>query len=141
MFPLSPVTKTEQGVVEHTHPSGAVEATQGVERVKPVAEQPIETDELRDALRQERERENSETEEKTSSEAEKGLRSRMEVLENAAQSYGHKLSFELDVDTGDMIVQVKDAEGEVIRQIPPKEFIQLFSRLDELRGALFDRFA
>ena len=144
MLPIGPVTKTAEqgGVVERTNSSGAVEETESVREIKPVGTQPIETDELMDTLRKESEKDLADSDEAPSNqEDEEGLRTRMEALEDAAQSYGHKLSFELRMDTGNMIVQVKDSEGEVIRQIPPEEFVKLSNRLEEMRGSLFDKFA
>jgi flagellar protein FlaG len=49
------------------------------------------------------------------------------------------LNFELEEDTGQMIVSVKNREtGDVIRQIPPETLVELRKRLEDLRGVLYD---
>jgi flagellar protein FlaG len=55
------------------------------------------------------------------------------------QTVQRTLQFTLNEDTGRMVIQVKDGKtGEVIRQIPPEEMLQLSNRLDELKGLLFE---
>ncbi len=49
------------------------------------------------------------------------------------------LSFSVNRETGDMIIRVIDsATDEVIRQIPPEEFIRIATRLAKMVGLLFD---
>lgn len=51
-----------------------------------------------------------------------------------------QLHFQLDDRTGEPVVQVLDpASGDVIRQIPPEELLEIRGKLEELRGILFDR--
>lgn len=54
------------------------------------------------------------------------------------QSARRTLQFSLHGDTGRMVAQIKDEKtGEVIRQIPAEEVLELAKRLDELSGLLF----
>lgn len=49
------------------------------------------------------------------------------------------ISFTVDKDTGDTIIQILDREtNEVIRQIPPNEMLRLAARLSEIIGLLID---
>jgi len=49
------------------------------------------------------------------------------------------ISFTVDKDTGDTIIQILDREtNEVIRQIPPNEMLRLAARLSEIVGLLID---
>lgn len=51
-----------------------------------------------------------------------------------------QLQFQVDDRTGEYVVKVTDSEsGEVIRQIPPEELVELRGKLEELRGILFDK--
>lgn len=54
---------------------------------------------------------------------------------------GRALSFEVDEDRKDMIVKVKDSDGEIIRQIPSDEIMDLRRRLDDLVGVFLDDMA
>lgn len=50
-----------------------------------------------------------------------------------------QLSFQINEETGDQIVQVvNQSTGEVIRQIPPEDLVELREKLAELRGVLFN---
>jgi len=58
-----------------------------------------------------------------------------QVIESAS---GRQLSFGVD-DTGKtLLVKVMTSKGEVIRQIPSKEVLELQQRIHALVGALFD---
>ena len=60
-------------------------------------------------------------------------------IQERLDSMGTKLGIELNKDPDAIVVQVKDKEsGEVIRQFPPKELLQLQKKLKELTGLLFD---
>lgn len=49
------------------------------------------------------------------------------------------VKFQIDSESGDVIVQVVDRNTEeVVRQIPPEEIVALKERLAEMRGLLFD---
>ncbi|MBP8646188.1 MAG: flagellar protein FlaG [Syntrophobacteraceae bacterium] len=50
-----------------------------------------------------------------------------------------QLSFDLSEETGDMVVRVIDRNtGEVIRQIPPENLMEIRERLKELQGVLLN---
>lgn len=59
-----------------------------------------------------------------------------QVVEAAS---GKQLSFTVDDSGKDLVVQVSDAKGIVIRQIPSKEVLELRQRIDELVGAFIDK--
>ena len=54
---------------------------------------------------------------------------------------GRALSFEVDEEEKDLIVTVKADDGEVIRQIPSKEIVELRKRLEDLVGVFMDESA
>ncbi|SHF64908.1 flagellar protein FlaG [Desulfacinum infernum DSM 9756] len=60
-------------------------------------------------------------------------------VQNYLQDLNIKLSFRLHEETGDMVVSVVNKEtGEVIRQIPPEELLELREKLEELTGVLLN---
>jgi len=65
-------------------------------------------------------------------EAVENIQSRLEVV-------GTKLGFSIHGETEDLVVKITNREsGELIRQIPSEEVMELRARLDELVGILFD---
>jgi flagellar protein FlaG len=51
-----------------------------------------------------------------------------------------KLQFEVEEDARSVVVRVFDSDTkELIRQIPPEEFIEFSRHLEEMIGVLFDR--
>ena len=51
-----------------------------------------------------------------------------------------ELNFKVDDQSGEFVVQVLNPEsGEIIRQIPPEDLLELRGKLKELRGILFDK--
>jgi uncharacterized FlaG/YvyC family protein len=55
-----------------------------------------------------------------------------QVVETASN---RRLAFEIDHDSGDMYVQVRDqTSGEVIQQIPTEAIMRMHQRLEELVG-------
>ena len=49
------------------------------------------------------------------------------------------LAFSIDHDTGHVLLRIVDDEtNEVIRQIPPEEFVRIATRLAKMIGLLFD---
>jgi flagellar protein FlaG len=49
------------------------------------------------------------------------------------------LQFSVNNDSGRIVVTVMDEDtGEVIRQIPPSEFVKFAGRFDEMVGMIFD---
>ncbi len=60
----------------------------------------------------------------------------------AFEEAGSHLQIEVDPDLNRVVVKVLSGEsGEVIRQIPPKEVIDLAKNLSGLKGALFGEHA
>jgi flagellar protein FlaG len=65
-----------------------------------------------------------------------------EQLHEAMAEFNRSVNFRVDQDTGITVLTVRDrATQEVIRQIPPDEFLTLVSRLDEMRGIFFEEMA
>ncbi len=50
----------------------------------------------------------------------------------------YSVRFEMDEDTQDLIINLIDQEGEVIRQVPTEEIIGIRKRLADLRGNLLN---
>ncbi len=64
----------------------------------------------------------------------KALNSDMEALHHVG------LQFSIQQDTGQTVVRVVDKDsGELIRQIPPQELLDLASKLEDMMGILFDK--
>ncbi|MBK6636195.1 MAG: flagellar protein FlaG [Rhodocyclaceae bacterium] len=60
-----------------------------------------------------------------------------EQLKTKLATPSNALQFELDKQSGDTIVRVLDGEtGEVIRQIPSKELLEIARALDKMQGML-----
>jgi len=58
----------------------------------------------------------------------------------AEKLLGRSLRFEIDRELNQVVVKVVDKEsGEVIRQIPPEEYIQIMKRLQDMDGVFLDR--
>lgn len=53
-------------------------------------------------------------------------------------SQKRSLHFNIDPESGILVVQVFDGSGQLIRQIPHEEMMSLTQHLDEVRGMLFD---
>lgn len=51
-----------------------------------------------------------------------------------------KISFDIDEETGLSIIRVVNREtGDIIRQLPTEELLNLVSKMEQLRGLIFDR--
>lgn len=58
---------------------------------------------------------------------------------NGIDLSGSRLSFSLDEDTGDTVINVVDNKtGETIRQIPPEEILSLKKSIRKMQGLLLD---
>lgn len=66
------------------------------------------------------------------------VRSAVESLRQMVQATAaSKLDFSIDDDTGKTVVRVTDAEtGEMIRQIPSEELLELARSLDRMQGLM-----
>lgn len=59
-------------------------------------------------------------------------------MQDFVQATHHNIQFQLDEDSGRMIVKVTEAStGDVIRQIPSEEAVRLAENLSEIRSLLF----
>ncbi|MGE5620292.1 MAG: flagellar protein FlaG [Sphingomonadaceae bacterium] len=63
----------------------------------------------------------------------------VEILKAQLQSQDARITFETDKESGKLLVRVKDASGNVIRQIPPDEILRLAKAIDQYLGLLVDR--
>jgi flagellar protein FlaG len=67
----------------------------------------------------------------------KELEATLEKFRQAADLSSSSLSFSIDHDTGKTVVRVTDqATGQLIRQIPSQEMIDLAKSIDQMRGIL-----
>ncbi|MBU0486123.1 MAG: flagellar protein FlaG [Proteobacteria bacterium] len=83
---------------------------------------------------------------KPKSNGEKGAASAEDIaryvgeIQERLQSMGSRLSLALDKDSNSIVVQVTDREtGELIRQIPSEQMMELKSKLEDLVGMLLDQ--
>ena len=62
-----------------------------------------------------------------------------EAIKHFVSSMDVKLNFQIHDDTGTIMVRVINEEtGEVVREIPPSQILDLAARIDKMIGALFD---
>ena len=67
------------------------------------------------------------------------LKDVLEVAQNHFHVSGVDLDFSVHEATGTVKVDVTDKEtGEVIREIPPQQVLNLMARIDEMMGMLYD---
>lgn len=67
------------------------------------------------------------------------LKDVLEVAQNHCHVSGVNLDFSVHDATGTVKVDVTDKEtGEVIREIPPQQILDLMARIDEMMGMLYD---
>jgi len=63
-----------------------------------------------------------------------------EVMNSVAGLLNTHISFDVHESTGKIVVQVIDSEsGEIRRQIPPREMLQLIDKMRTLVGVLFNQ--
>lgn len=61
----------------------------------------------------------------------------VEAVKDFIQPMASNLAFEMDEDTGRTVVKITDASsGELIRQIPSEEMLEIAKALDRLQGLL-----
>ncbi|PKM33662.1 MAG: flagellar biosynthesis protein FlaG [Gammaproteobacteria bacterium HGW-Gammaproteobacteria-12] len=59
-------------------------------------------------------------------------------MQSAMQSIRRDINFQVDDSTGRVVVKVVDgSSGEVVRQIPSEEALELAARLEDMRSLLF----
>ena len=62
-----------------------------------------------------------------------------EAMDSYVQSIQRDLKMQVHEETGNIMVRVTSRDGnKVIREIPPKELLDLAARMEELAGVLFD---
>lgn len=67
------------------------------------------------------------------------LEDAVSTIKEFVQSINRDLNFSMDDSTGQVVVKVTDGtSGDVIRQIPSEEALQLAKRLQEVRSLLFE---
>ncbi|MFZ7112560.1 MAG: flagellar protein FlaG [Desulfatiglandales bacterium] len=63
-----------------------------------------------------------------------------QAMDNYVKSIQRELEIKVDGATGKVIVRVLSREsGEVIREIPPEEMLNLAAKMEEMTGALFNK--
>jgi flagellar protein FlaG len=68
------------------------------------------------------------------------LEAATDVQRNLNVIHNVDLSFKVHSDSGKIMVTVKDeTTGDVIREIPPAEILDLATRLEEMIGLIFDQ--
>ncbi|MFV3092740.1 flagellar protein FlaG [Pseudomonas sp. GW6] len=66
------------------------------------------------------------------------LESVVASMQTAIQSISRDISFQVDDSSGRVVVKVVDGtSGEVVRQIPSEEALELATRLEDMRSLLF----
>lgn len=66
------------------------------------------------------------------------ISSAIKEINNFFQMTQRSLAFNIDEDSGHMVMQIRDTEtNELIRQIPGEDVLKLVKRLDDLSGVLF----
>jgi flagellar protein FlaG len=70
------------------------------------------------------------------------VRAAAKQIDSYLRSVGREVEFRVDEDTGMTVVTVREtATGDVIRQIPNEEMLQLARRFQQSSGALLDLIA
>lgn len=65
-----------------------------------------------------------------------------EAMDNYVKSIQRDLDIRIDRETGTVMVKVLNREtGEVIREIPPEELLNLASKMEEVAGVLLNKSA
>lgn len=79
---------------------------------------------------------------RSSSSNQSNLNSAIAEMKRYVQSVQRDLQFEVDEESDRTIVRVVDSEtGDVVRQIPAEEFLQMAKRMEELDGLLMSEHA
>lgn len=51
----------------------------------------------------------------------------------------HEVGFRRDPATDDVVIEIRNPEGELLKQFPPEKVLNLHRKLDELSGIVIDR--
>ena len=76
--------------------------------------------------------------EKSKEQSREEVESAVEDINDFFKSMQRSMQFSLDEDSERMVVQIKDAEGKVVKQIPSEQALELARRLDEVKGLLLE---
>ena len=66
------------------------------------------------------------------------LETALTQLNEIASIVNEEYKFRLDQETAQLVVQITDQKGEVIRQIPPEAILQLASQIGKMIGMFLD---
>jgi len=107
------------------------------QKSKPAPAEALVPNRLNDVVRTEEL--DSKPEAKTAEKAAQHLRDAAKRTNAYFRQTDTSLEFEVGAKTGRTIIRVRDkVSGEVIREIPPEELVQISERMGELNGLLFD---
>jgi uncharacterized FlaG/YvyC family protein len=67
------------------------------------------------------------------------LKTALNQLNEIAAIVNEQYKFRLDQATGQLVVQITDQGGEVIRQVPPEAVLQLASKIGNMIGMFLDK--
>jgi len=82
------------------------------------------------------------TEQNTPAQASEGLQQAVAAINRAAKSLNNSVQLSLDAHSGKPVVRVVDTEtGQLVRQIPNEEVLELRRALDRIAGLLIHRTA
>lgn len=71
---------------------------------------------------------------------EEKLKAGIDNLNHSLQAFNIKISFSKDEPTGRTVIRVSNSESdEIIREIPPEQFLKIAAKLSELMGLLVDQ--
>lgn len=71
---------------------------------------------------------------------EEDLKAVMDKMNQTAQIFDRSLKFQIHEETNTMMVAVVDTNSnKVIREIPPKEILDMFARMQDYLGLIFDK--
>lgn len=62
----------------------------------------------------------------------------VEDINDFFQSMERSVQFSLDKESERMVVQIKDGEGNLVKQIPSEQALELARHLDKVKGLLFE---
>ena len=62
----------------------------------------------------------------------------IESVNNYVEMFNNKVSFSIDEKSREIIHVYDNESGDLIRQIPPKEMIELVDKLEEIAGIVFN---
>lgn len=70
--------------------------------------------------------------------ADRAVRQLQETLDKYSADH-HQVGFRQDPDTDQVIIEIRDREGELVKQFPPEKILNLQRHLDDLAGMVIDR--